>query len=151
MRIAIVYDSETGTTQAAAEQMGELARRAGHECTVGSWEVADPVLVSEADVVCVGSWVQGWLVVRQHPSARSLRFIDRLSDLGGRPAAVFVTYRIAAGGSLGELARHLEARGARVTGHFRSRGPYAAEGFESWLRSLEVADGSPATSAGPDA
>jgi flavodoxin len=146
VRIAIVYDSETGTTQAAAEQMGELARNAGHACTVGSWEVADPALVSEADVVCVGSWVQGWLIVRQHPSARSLRFIDRLSDLGGRPAAVFVTYKVAAGGSLDELARHLETRGARVTGRFRSRGPYAGPGFESWLRSLDAADGTPATS-----
>jgi flavodoxin len=142
MKIAIVYDSETGNTQAAAEQMGELARRAGHECSVESWEEAHPALVSEADLVCVGSWVQGLLVVGQHPSARSLRFIDRLGDLRGRPAAVFVTYRVAAGRSLDELARHLEARGARVTGRFKSRGAYAAQAFESWIRSLPTEAGS---------
>ncbi len=33
MKVAIVYDSSTGKTKAAAEQMGEAAKAAGHECS----------------------------------------------------------------------------------------------------------------------
>jgi hypothetical protein len=76
----------------------------------------------------------------RHPSARLLRFIDRLGDLSGRPAAVFPTYKLAVGGSLREMALHLEARGARVTGRLRSRGAFVADGFEVWLLALPPSD-----------
>ncbi len=34
MRVAIVYDSRTGTTKAAAEMMAEVAISKGHDCSV---------------------------------------------------------------------------------------------------------------------
>ena len=46
----------------------------------GTWR--HPVRVSEADVVCVGSWVQGLLVVGQHPIARTG---ERQHKLARRP------------------------------------------------------------------
>ena len=46
MKVAIVFDSSTGKTKAAAEQMGEAARAAGHECTVDSIHDADPAQVA---------------------------------------------------------------------------------------------------------
>ena len=55
MKIAIVYDSSTGKTKAAAEEMAEKARAAGHECTVTHVQQADPAEVAAADALCVGS------------------------------------------------------------------------------------------------
>ena len=136
MRVAIVYDSSTGTTKAAARAMAEMVREAGHECSVESVAAADPAEVSAADAVCIGSWTKGLFVVAQRPTEASLDFIDRLGRLDGKPAAVFATYALAAGRTLTKLARPLEGHGAQVTGRFKSKGPNVAAGFDAWVRSL---------------
>ncbi|MFV2063338.1 MAG: flavodoxin family protein [Chloroflexota bacterium] len=138
MRVAIVYESDTGTTRAAAEQMAETVRAAGHECTVGSVEAADPAAVTAADAVCVGSWTKGLFIVAQHPAQATMDFIDRLGSLDGKPVAVFTTYKLAIGGTLKKMAAPLEAHGAKVTGMYKSRGPYAADGFGDWVGALEA-------------
>ncbi len=136
MKVAIVFDSETGTTKAAAEAMAQLVRAAGHGCTVSSVQDADPAEVSAADAVCVGSWCKGLFFVFQHASEATMDFIDSLDELDGKPAAVFCTYKTAVGGMLPKMAARLESRGADVTGSFKSRGPVAAAGFGDWIESL---------------
>lgn len=136
MKVAIVFDSATGTTKAAAEAMAQLVRAAGHACTVSSVQDADPATVSEADAICVGSWCQGLFFVFQHATEATMEFIDRLDDLDGTPAAVFCTYKTAVGGMLTKMAARLRDRGADVTGSFKSRGPVAAEGFDHWVEAL---------------
>ncbi len=136
MKVAIVFDSKTGTTKAAAEAMAKLVRETGHECTVGSVQDADPAAVSAADAICVGSWCQGLFFVFQHATEATMDFIDGLSGLDGKPAAVFCTYKTAVGGMLPKMAARLQSRGANVTGSFKSRGPVAAAGFGDWVKSL---------------
>lgn len=136
MNVAIVYDSATGTTKAAAEGMAEQVRAAGHECSVESVQQADPATVAEADAICVGSWTKGLYVILQGPTAATLEFIDRLGALDGKPAAAFITYKLAAGKTLATMASRLEAGGATVTGRFKSRGPHPAPEFGHWVRGL---------------
>lgn len=136
MQVAIVFDSKTGTTKAAAEAMAELVRAAGHQCTVSSVQDADPTSVSAADAVCVGSWCKGLFFVFQHATQATMDFIDGLSSLDGKPAAVFCTYKTAVGGMLPKMAARLGGRGANVTGSFKSRGPVAPAGFGDWIKSL---------------
>ncbi len=136
MNVAIVFDSKTGTTRAAAETMAERVRAAGHHCTISSVQDADPATVSRADAICVGSWCKGLFFVLQHATKATMDFIDGLDDLDGKPAAVFCTYKTAAGGMLPKMAARLRNRGAVVTGSFKSRGPVAAEGFDHWVESL---------------
>jgi len=138
MRVAIVYDSSTGKTKAAAEQMAEATRAAGHECSVESIHDADPADVSAADAICVGSWTKGLYVVRQGPTQATIDFIERLEPLDGKQVAVFATYAIAVGKTLQKMASALEARGATVTGRFKSKGPNAATNFATWLRRLDT-------------
>ena len=88
MKIAIVYDSSTGTTAKAAETMGKTMEAHGHHCRVQSVAQADPADVSEADLICVGSWVQGfWNLPMNnalHTSCRlpalSLKFRNRFQS-----------------------------------------------------------------------
>ena len=136
MNVAIVFDSKTGTTKAAAEAMAELARAAGHHCTVSSVQEADPATVSAADAICVGSWCKGLFFILQHATEETMGFIDGLDNLDGKPVAVFCTYKTAVGGMLPKMAARLEGRGAKVTGSFKSRGPIAAKGFGDWIKSL---------------
>ena len=138
VEVAIVYDSSTGKTKAAAEQMGEAARVAGHECSVESIHGADPAQVTRADAVCVGSWCKGLFVILQRPTEETMDIIERLGPLDGKPAAVFTTYALAVGKTLPKMAVALGARGASVTGELKSKGPRVAEGFDSWLRTLET-------------
>src|SRR6185436_19845076 len=86
MKVAIVFDTRTGTTAAAAERMAEVVRAAGHDCTAESVARADPKAVARADAQVIGAWTRGWFVIRQHPSEGALRFIEQL-PLKGRPVA----------------------------------------------------------------
>ena len=136
MNIAIVYDSSTGRTKNAAQAMAEVLEESGHHCTVQSVSAADPGEVSQADVICIGSWVKGIFVILQHPTEETMRFIDRLGDLAGKKALVFCTYKLAAGSTLNQMAQGLEQHGADVLAQFKYRGPNPGDEFKSFASSL---------------
>lgn len=136
MDISIVYDSSTGTTAKAAEAMGKTLEGYGHHCRVQSVAQADPADISEADLICVGSWVKGLFIIMQHPTAASLQFIEKMGDLSGKKAVVFCTYKLATGSSLPKMAKALEAKGAKVVAQFKYRGPETNSDFESFASSL---------------
>lgn len=136
MKIAIVFDSRTGTTKAVAEGMERIAAAAGHDCTAQAVQAASARDVSGADAVCIGSWTEGLFVIRQHATQQTMEFIDELR-LDGASVAVFCTYKLSPGKLLDKMTRAVEARGGRVTGAFRSRGPEVPDGFTAWLDSLD--------------
>ena len=135
MRIAIVYDSRTGTTKSAAEKMKDLATSKGHDCSLVPVQAADAAEVSAADVICIGSWTEGLFFILQHATKATMEFIGALS-LDGKTAAVFCTYKTAAGKILPKMAAAMTARGANVTGQFKSRGPNVPDGFAAWVDGL---------------
>ncbi len=134
MRVAIIYDTHTGTTGGAAEKMAEVVRAAGHECNVANLSHADQAL-SGAKAIVLGAWTQGWFIIRQHPSEPMMRFLEDAS-FSGKPVAVFATYKIALGGTLRHMADATEAAGGKVTGMFQVKGPNVPVGFEQWVASL---------------
>lgn len=136
MEIAIVYDSSTGITERAAEAMGKTLEEHGHQCQVQSILEADPGSVSEADLICIGTWVKGLFIIGQHPTEGSMMFINRLESLQGKKAVVFCTYKIATGKSLPTMAEALEGKGAQVVGQFKYRGPEPNKKFASFAASL---------------
>ncbi len=136
MNISIVYDSSTGTTAKVAETMGKLMEEHGHQCRVQSVAQADPANVSEADLICVGSWVKGLFIIRQHPTEGTMRFIERLGNLEGKQTVVFCTYKSAVGSTLRQMAKALEAKGANVVGQFKYRGPEPNREFAFFTKSL---------------
>ena len=136
MNIAIVYDSSTGTTAKAAGAMGKTMEEHGHRCRVQSVAQADPADVSEADLICVGSWVKGLFIIRQHPTEGTMQFIEQLGDLSGKNAIVFCTYKLATGSTLRQMAQALEEKGAAVVEQFKYRGPEPKNEFALFARSL---------------
>ncbi len=136
MNIAIIYDSSTGTTAKAAETMGKTFEELGHTCRVQSVTKADPADVSEADLICVGSWVKGLFIIRQHPTEGTMRFIEQLGNLEGKQTVVFCTYKLAVGSTLRQMAQALEGKGAKVVGQFKYRGREPNNKFASFAASL---------------
>jgi hypothetical protein len=92
--------------------------------------------VSEADLICVGTWVKGLFIIRQHPTEGTINFIEMLGNLSGKNAVVFCTYKLAAGSSLRQMAKALEGKGAKVIGQFKYRGPDPDSKFASFVTSL---------------
>ena len=135
MKISIVYDSRTGTTQSAAKNMAKLLETQGHDCMVESIATADPERVSEADMICVGSWTQGLFILLQHPTRASMQFINRMGNLKGKKALVFCTYKLATGSLLAKMTHALEALGAEVVGQFKYRGPEPTDEFRAFAES----------------
>jgi len=136
MKVTIVYDSRTGTTRSAALAMGSLFEEHGHSASVRPVAEADPREVAASVLICVGSWTQGLFVVLQHATKATIAFIDRLTDIGGKPAVVFCTYKLATGSMLPRMAAAFEAKGARVIGQFRFRGPTPDVGFRALVSGL---------------
>ncbi len=136
MNIAIVYDSSTGTTASAAEAMGRMLEAHGHHCQVQSVREADPAVAAEADLICIGSWVQGLFIIRQNPTGGTMRFIWLLQNIAGKKAVVFCTYKLAIGSTLRQMAESLEGKGANVVGQFKYRGPDPDKDFASFAASL---------------
>jgi len=136
MNIQIVYDSSTGTTARAAEAMRKMMEDLGHQCRIQSVSHADPVAIAEADLICVGTWVKGLFIIRQHPTEGTMRFIEGLENLSGKKAVVFCTYKLAAGSTLRQMSRALTGKGADVVGQFKYRGPEPNDAFVSFAASL---------------
>lgn len=137
MNIVIVYDSQTGTTKKAAVSMGEAFRKHGHQCQVLSISDANPQSFIRANLICVGSWVKGWFILRQHPTDAIMNYLSELKGVTGKDAIVFCTYKLAAGHTLRKMAEGLEGQGVRVVGMFKFRGPDPNEKFEAFAASLK--------------
>lgn len=114
MRAIVIYESLTGNTRKTAAL---IARELGLQ---GMDAVSCPITdinyqaLSEADLVIVGSWTDGALVVGQRPGrAHRLRSMPALDN---KRALVFCTYAINPGRTLDKMTRILQGRGAEVIG-----------------------------------
>ena len=112
MRAVVIYESLTGNTARAARLIADEVASRGIEVTV--YPITDIGLkdLAEADVVFVGTWVDG-LVLFGHRPGRAGR-LKSMPVVDGKRVAAFMTYAIHAGKALDRFARVLEERGAVV-------------------------------------
>ena len=136
MKIAIVYDSRSGTTEAAAHQMAAAFVLRGHQCQVTAVARASAEEAATADLLCVGTPTRGLLVFGQHATAEISQFLQRLGNLQGRRALVFCPYKVAIGKTLERMARVLRLRDANVIGAFEFRGPAPSPAFHRFAGDL---------------
>jgi hypothetical protein len=112
MRAVVIYESLTGNTARAARLIADELASRGVEVTI--YPVTDIGLkdLAEADVVFVGTWVDG-LVLFGHRPGRAGR-IRAMPVIDGKRVAAFMTYAVHAGKALDRFARVLTERGAIV-------------------------------------
>src|SRR5262249_24782909 len=79
-----------------------------------STKQVDLHLLQQADVVIVGTWVDGAILIGQRPGGRG--HLAKLPLLGVKPTYAFVTYAIDPGKTLDKLSALLADRGADVKG-----------------------------------
>jgi menaquinone-dependent protoporphyrinogen IX oxidase len=131
MNVVVLYESMTGNTRRAAELIGGAVAETGANVSVHP--VTDPDLheLSVADVVFVGTWVDGVVLFAQRPGRASRLW--KLPVLDRKPVAVFCTYAINAGKALEKTAGILAARGANVVGSRQFRRDRLEQGVREFV------------------
>jgi len=114
MKAAIVYESLTGNTEKAANLIAAGLRHAGHHASVQPITRIDYQALADADMVIVGSWTDGLILLGQKPG-RAGR-LKQFPHLAGKRCVVFCTYAIDVGRTLEKLSKIMEDRGANVIG-----------------------------------
>ena len=112
MRAVVIYESLTGNTATAARLIADDVASRGVEVAV--YSITDIGLkdLAEADLVFVGTWVDG-LILFGHRPGRAGR-IRAMPVIDGKPVAAFMTYAVHAGKALDRFAKVLTERGADV-------------------------------------
>lgn len=126
MHVLVLYQSRRGHTRDAAEAVAQATRSLNHDTVVASVIEVRPADIEKADVLFVGTWVQGFILFGVKPAGADL-WVPALPSLDGKTVGVFCTYAFSPRGSLRALATMLEARGATVVGQqaFHRRRPRA--------------------------
>ena len=132
MKLLVIYESRGGITKRAAEAVAKAIRAEGHEAILRPVGETGPKDLEGADALFVGSWVEGFILFGVRPARAARAWLTRLPALPGTPAGVFCTYAFHPRGTLAELRRGLEARGANVLADHafhRRRPEVGAEAF----------------------
>ena len=114
MEVLVAYESRGGRTRRAAEAVADAVRARGSDATLKALSEITAQDIEHADAVAIGSWVQGFIVVKVGPAKAALDALGRLPAMGGKPAAVFCTYAANPRATLATLRSSLEAKGATV-------------------------------------
>jgi len=110
----VIYESLTGNTAKAGRAIAEALTAAGLSTTAHPIKQIDYQALARADLVIVGSWVDGFVVVGQRPGR--LGRIKAMPALAGKRAVVYLTYAIDPGHALQKMSDAVAARGAEVLG-----------------------------------
>lgn len=115
MKAVVLYKSLTGNTRKAAELIATNLQQEGWGVTgVCPWNRPEMAAIQDADLVVVGTWVDGLFVVGQKPFA--VNAIQHLPSLQGKLAATYCTFALNPGRTLDKLDTAVSALGANVIG-----------------------------------
>jgi len=137
--VLVVFESHSGHTSTTARELSDFLSDAG--VTVVTARMSDIGLnqIVAADLVVLGTWVEGFGFVRVGPARATARAIKALPALGATKFATFCTYRFAARDTLAKLQRLLEAKGGHVVAS-RAFGPDQQSGTSVAVFASEIID-----------
>src|SRR5487761_2705367 len=113
-RVLVCYASVGGTTAHAAREIADGFAARGVVATVLPIAKVGAREWASADVVVVGTWVEGFVVAGVGPSRSMSRWLGQLPRLGGKRVAVFCTFSVAPKDTLASMRCSVEAAGATV-------------------------------------
>ncbi|MEM7324074.1 MAG: hypothetical protein AAF531_13380 [Actinomycetota bacterium] len=106
----------TGNTAEAGGYIAAELTAAGVPAVACPITQVDLQALSDADLVVVGSWTDGFFFFGQRPGRASR--LAKLPVIDGKQAAVYCTYAINAGKTLEKLSRVVRMRGGDVIGGY---------------------------------
>jgi sulfite reductase alpha subunit-like flavoprotein len=134
MNVVIMYESLTGTTRKAAYRMAEGLGRAGVTADVCPISRVDYGALAAADLVVIGTWTDGLVIIGQRPG-RAQR-LKKLPALDRKRCIVYCTYAVDPGKTLSKLSAIVEDRGGDVLGGMALRRLRLAEDVDDMVARL---------------
>ncbi len=113
MKVAIVYASTTGNTEALANAAAEAAKNAGREVTVKTADQADIGETLSADLILLGSPAMGDEVLED---SMEEFYTNLKASLSGKKVGLFGSYDWGDGQWMRDWEENAKASGAVVTG-----------------------------------
>lgn len=113
-RVLIAYESRSGNTKAVAGRLQEALNPISAEVTCLPLNRVGAAELAEADLLVLGTWVEGFVVARVGPAKATKAWLAQLPRMAGVEVALFCTYRVDPKGTLAAMRKPLEAKGARV-------------------------------------
>lgn len=110
----MIYESLTGRTRRAGELIAEQLSARGIPTVAFPTTAIDYQALQRADLVVVGGWVDGLILVGQRPGRHGR--LRALPALAGKRAVVYLTYAVDAGRALEKLSATVTGLGAEVLG-----------------------------------
>ena len=109
-RVLVCYESEGGRTRAAAETIASQCYARGLEVTCSPIDQVGPREIAAADVLVIGTWVEGLVLAKVRPARAMRAWLEGLPRLAGRTVALFCTYGVNPRGALEEMSRAVAAK-----------------------------------------
>lgn len=113
MNVLVLYQSRKGHTRETAEAITHVLRAQEHTVKLKSVIEAGKADIEQADMLFIGTWVQGFILFGVKPTGADL-WVPALPALEGKPTAIFCTYAFNPRSSLQQLADRLAKQGAKV-------------------------------------
>ena len=113
-RVLVCYESEGGRTRAAAETIASQCFARGLDVTCSSIDEVGPREIAAADVLVIGTWVEGLVLARVRPARAMRAWLEGLPRLAARKVALFCTYSVNPRGALDEMSRIVASKGGVV-------------------------------------
>ena len=112
VNVVVIHQSRTGNTRRAAELIGGAVEATGATVAVRPVTNLDYKELAEADLVFVGTWVDGLILFGHRPGAAAK--VNQIPKLWDKRVAAFMTHAVTPGRAADMLARMLASHGAEV-------------------------------------
>jgi flavodoxin len=121
MRTSVIYNSHSGTTKALATEIGKFLAEKGIENKVGSIDSYDRDYLQSADLVMLGCWTSGLMIIAQQPDRPWKYFAKRMPPINDKPVAFFTTYKLATGSMFRRMEKTLNGKISKPVAFIRSK------------------------------
>ena len=112
MNIVVIHQSRSGNTKKAAELIGGAIASSENKVTVRSTENLDFKELADADLIFVGTWVDGVILFGHRPG--DIGNLNLIPPLWGKNVVAFMTHAVNPGKAASKFSSFLEAKGAKV-------------------------------------
>ena len=111
-KAVILFNSKTGTTSKYAREIGSYLEAKGLVVEISSIQgfKYNPEILDEAEIVLLGCWTSGLMVVFQHPEAVWKEFAAKLPSMPNSKLVLFTTYKILTGSMFRNMYKELEGK-----------------------------------------
>lgn len=112
MNVVVIHQSRTGNTRRAAELIGGAVAATGATVAVRSVGNLDYAELALADLVFVGTWVDGLVLFGHRPGDAGK--VSQIPPLWDKKVVAFMTHALNPGNAADKLAGLLSGNGAEV-------------------------------------